>query len=458
MRSLSRSRLPLALVAFAAASAIVLGVASGAESGATRSAANANLLLGVTGDVARFKAQTGQDSSVDQAFLGWGQGQTYGAPFAGLFPKLGPIPMLHLGTGGGMATGARKEVITPAAIAQGKGDSYLIALNHAIASWGKGIYIRPMGEMNNPGAFYGGYNSNGTPKDADHAPARYREAFARIYVILHGGTIERVNAKLQRLGLPAVQGPDPLPNPFPQLRVVFSPLAGSSVRVAGNAASNYYPGQRVRRRLGRRHLRRERRRALRRPRGALQVGAGARQAVLDPRGGPDRPRRPRFVKRLCSFVDTHPATELFAYYDSKAGSRWDLGSKPQSRVAYRNCMTPLAGAFPDWAAANAPGGGASVQTLTLTPRPAAGAAAAHDDLRDRGEADRPDPAVAARLRRRHRDRRPRRAARDGQAHLRRARRLPGDAHRLPVPALHDDERPLLHLRRRHGGHDPELRS
>ena len=109
MRSLSRSRLPLALVALAAASAIVLGVASGAESGAPRrSAANPNLLLGVTGDVARFKGQTGQESSVDQAFVGWGQGQTYGAPFAGLFPKLGPIPMLHLGTGGGIAQRARR--------------------------------------------------------------------------------------------------------------------------------------------------------------------------------------------------------------------------------------------------------------------------------------------------------------------------------------------------------------
>ena len=38
--------------------------------------------------------------AIRQAFLGWGQGQTYGAPFAALFPMLGPIPMLHLGTGG----------------------------------------------------------------------------------------------------------------------------------------------------------------------------------------------------------------------------------------------------------------------------------------------------------------------------------------------------------------------
>ena len=61
-------------------------------------------------------------------------------------------------------------------------------------------------------------------------------------MILHGGNVDLVNLKLKRLGLPPVQGEDPLPNPFPQLRVVWSPLAGSSVQAAGNAASNYYPG------------------------------------------------------------------------------------------------------------------------------------------------------------------------------------------------------------------------
>ena len=35
-------------------------------------------------------------------------------------------------------------------------------------------------------------------------------------------------------------------------------------------------------------------------------------------------------------------------------------------------MVPLAGTLPDWAAANAPGGGASVVSLELTANPAAG--------------------------------------------------------------------------------------
>src|SRR3954451_10286040 len=240
MRSLARHRVLPMLLALAAALWIVLGVASGAASNASRTAANPQLLLGVTGNTERFKAQTGQDSVVDQAFLGWGQGLTYGAPFAQLVPTLGPIPMVHLGTGGGLRN--HNEIITPADIAQGKGDAYLIALNQAIASWGKGIYVRPMGEMNNPGAFYGGYNANGSLKDAAHAPAQYRAAFARIYVILHGGNPDLVDLKLKQLGLPAVQGEDPLVNPSPQLRIVWSPLAGASVQAAGNQPVNYYPG------------------------------------------------------------------------------------------------------------------------------------------------------------------------------------------------------------------------
>ena len=38
-------------------------------------------ILGITGNHARFKAQTAQESIVHQAFLGWGQGQFYGSPF-----------------------------------------------------------------------------------------------------------------------------------------------------------------------------------------------------------------------------------------------------------------------------------------------------------------------------------------------------------------------------------------
>src|SRR5205814_8692333 len=76
-------------------------------------AAAAKPLLGVTGNVARFLEQTNQDSTVDEAFLGWGQGLSYGSPFGVLFGSLTPIPMIHLGTFG---QGNKKEAITPGGI------------------------------------------------------------------------------------------------------------------------------------------------------------------------------------------------------------------------------------------------------------------------------------------------------------------------------------------------------
>src|SRR5258708_12303271 len=54
-------------------------------------------ILGITGNHARFKAQTTQESVVHQAFLSWGQGQTFAAPFSVLLKSLGPSPLLHPG-------------------------------------------------------------------------------------------------------------------------------------------------------------------------------------------------------------------------------------------------------------------------------------------------------------------------------------------------------------------------
>jgi beta-mannanase len=78
-----------------------------------------------------------------------------------------------------------------------------------------------MGEMNNPG----------NPWHGD--PPNYKKAFARIYLIVHGGP--SVNAKLKALGMPPVAG-NLATNPFPRVRVLWSPLAG------GDDPEQYWPG------------------------------------------------------------------------------------------------------------------------------------------------------------------------------------------------------------------------
>jgi hypothetical protein len=323
---------------------VVLGLAAPAQ---------AKLLLGITGDLPRFKTLVGQDSTVHQAFLGWGQGQSYGAPFASLFELFGPLPMLHLGTAA--RPPSAKEAITPAQIAHGVGDGYLIALNEAISTYGKGVYIRPMAEMNNTGNLYAAFGKNGSLKPG-HLPADYRKAFARIYLILHGGTAAAINAKLKALGLPPVAH-DLAVNPFPRLRVVWCPLAGGTPKIPANAPENYYPGaayvdveggdifdERLTDTAPWRDLE------------ALYAAAVKRKKPFSvPEWGLFGLDDPAFVQHMCDFLKGRRRTEQAGFYSSKVDSTFDLGSKPKSRAVYRACITPLGAPLPVWAAAERSG-------------------------------------------------------------------------------------------------------
>ena len=313
------------------------------------SAAQAKPLLGITGDLPHFAVETGQQSTVHQAFLGWGQGLSYGSPFVTLFNTLTPIPMIHLGTAKGTS---HKEAITPAQIAAGAGDGYLIGLNQAIAQWGKGIYVRPMAEMNDYINLWSGFTKGGTVKPG-HSPADYRKAFARIYLILHGGSAATISAKLKALGMPGIKQ-DLASNPFPRLRVVWSPLAGGDPKIAANAPQNYYPG-----------------------RDYVDVDAGD---IFDERLVDTAPwnalediykaslvhRRPfavpewglfgidddAFVTHMCTFLKTHVVEEA-GFYESRVGTIFDLEpNKPKSRKVYHDCITPLGAPLPSWAAAS----------------------------------------------------------------------------------------------------------
>ena len=48
--------------------------------------------------------------------------------------------------------------------------------------------------------------------------------------------------------------------------------------------------------------------------------------------------QPEFVRYLCDFIRAKPAIELAAYFNSLAGSRRDLGPKPNSKRTYRSCL------------------------------------------------------------------------------------------------------------------------
>src|SRR5207247_1844596 len=130
-------------------------------SGAASQPAVSKLYLGIAGDPSRFKSQTGQASTIKHVFIGWDQGRTYATRLPVLLRQLGPIPMLHIGTGGPLG---KTEAITPLQIAQGKGDAFLVALNQAIAGYGSLVYLRLLSEMNHFSHFHSAFNANGTSR------------------------------------------------------------------------------------------------------------------------------------------------------------------------------------------------------------------------------------------------------------------------------------------------------
>ena len=292
-------------------------------------------LLGIKGDPGRFQTLTGQDSQLRHAIIGWGQGQVWGSKFGDLFQLLGNVPMIGLATGGRDA----KEAITPQQIALGQGDAYLLALNAAVNAFGQEIYIRPFGEMNGYWNSYCAYTKTGILKPG-HQTSWFRKAFARVYLIVHGGSAATIDAKLHTLGLPSLAGSDDLPeNPFPTTRVVWNPQGYGAPNVPGNSAQAYYPGDTYVDVVGD---------------DLYDQGGNAAWGAADAlyKAHPGKPFSfpewglwgiddPAFVKKMRDFVVSHRRTEMLAYFESAPGSIFDLGSKPKSLAAYKRLITPL---------------------------------------------------------------------------------------------------------------------
>jgi hypothetical protein len=325
------SRSPLLLAALVAA-ACVVAVSGSAATLPTRP------LLGINGSSARFHGLTGQNSAVVHTIVGWNQGLTWGTPLPELLRGMRPVPLLGLNTTAKWPS--RAEAITPAAIAAGKGDAFLLALNRAFAAAGGTAYLRPFGEMNGHWNLYSAFTASGRAK-AQHSTASFRKAFARVYLIAHGGALASVNAALARLHLPAVQGAsgDLASNPFPALRVIWNPQGYGSPDLRANSAQAYYPGDRFVDVVGD---------------DLYDIRTKAEWKAADAlyRAHPGKPFAfpewglwgiddPAFIRRMHAFVLAHPRTELIAYFNSKPGSVFDLASKPRSLAAYRALIAPL---------------------------------------------------------------------------------------------------------------------
>jgi hypothetical protein len=177
---------------------------------------------------------TGKHPAVYQEFLAWGQwvpGITAVASSA--HARL----MIMIGTRSGT-----QEMITPAGIASGQGDGWLISLQNSIAASGLVTYVRLMAEMDGYWNAYSAYNQNGSWRGPAHSTAAYKQAWRRVTLIFRGGSLASINAELHRLGMPSLRSIHDLP--LAKVAMLWVPqVAPGDPDVPGNQPSSYWPGR-----------------------------------------------------------------------------------------------------------------------------------------------------------------------------------------------------------------------
>lgn len=144
--------------------------------------------------------------------------------------------MFHITT----ANKAGREVITPAGIASGAGDTYFLNLNRELGAANQISYVRPMGEMNQAANVYSAYGHGGY-RGKSHSQANFKRAWRRLTLILRGGNVAAINARLRASGMPPVRT-SASSLPTPPVALMWCPQVSGNPGVAGNAARAYYPG------------------------------------------------------------------------------------------------------------------------------------------------------------------------------------------------------------------------
>src|SRR5215212_4918555 len=143
---------------------------------------------GTTAEFNEFAELTGKHPALLQTFHPWGNSlnEAYER-----WRETATRPILAIST---IDDQTLAELITPAQIALGYGDDYLLQLNQFFASKGLPAYIRPLGEPNRCLNAWSAVDCNGNQRGGEHTTGWYKQAFRRIAAIVRGGeTLEELN-------------------------------------------------------------------------------------------------------------------------------------------------------------------------------------------------------------------------------------------------------------------------
>ena len=189
------------------------------------------------GSPGQFQGEVGKHPAIFGEFVTWGESIHYAFDqAAAAHARL----MLHISST--MGYGGR-QAITPAGITQGAGDAYLLTLSKLIAGHGKPVYIRLFPEMNNANNAYSGFNADGSSRGPDYSPSTFIAAWRRVVVVLRGGPVSAIDARLAALGQPRLHGVGAGGSVAQSpISFVWTPETAGTPEIPAQSAAAYYPG------------------------------------------------------------------------------------------------------------------------------------------------------------------------------------------------------------------------
>jgi hypothetical protein len=186
------------------------------------------------GGLSGFESVAGKHSPVLQSFAAW---DAVGTGYLTTARHDHARSMVHIST----KSMSGHEAITPRGIAMGRGDAHLLYLNRTMAESDQVVYVRLMAEMNGSWNPYSAYNPNGTLRDRSHSSGNFKQAWRRVVLVLRGGDVAQLNARLRKLRMLPVRGVSGA-LPTPKVSFVWDPEVWGDPNVPGNAARAYWPG------------------------------------------------------------------------------------------------------------------------------------------------------------------------------------------------------------------------
>jgi hypothetical protein len=183
-----------------------------------------------------FVHRTGRSPAVWEQFVSWNHNYQWAIDLA---QRAHTRLMLALSTAPGQDQGG---TISPAAIAAGRGDRWLVTMRRRLSAFGAPVYLRFLGEMNNCHNAYAPLSCSGRSRGRAYSAGAFVAAWRRTATIMRATDVAAANAALARLHQPALHATGDLP-PV-QVAMVWSPMTQGSPLVSSLDPGRFWPGRR----------------------------------------------------------------------------------------------------------------------------------------------------------------------------------------------------------------------